>query len=419
MDPFSNAPTEEQKRHALRRVIESRTFSRSEQLRKLLAFLCEAEIRNQGHRLTEYIIGIDALGRSPDFSPVEDTVVRNRAHALRQKLDEYYTSEGQRDEFRIQVPKGSYKPRFTRAETSPAQLPALARTARTRFIVVASAAALALFIAGWFTGRARSPSPVAGPMEAIWGPILHRDAEVLICVGTPAHLLVREYPAEALRQFTPPLVAMPEQFLPWYRQRHPSHSGYDLFLMATHNSPLWGDAVGAGRVMELLGRAGARAELMPERILSLPAIRNKNLVLFGRPEYSPAVERVLEKAPLTIHYDTELREEVVSRRPLEAPAGVTYVSPARRRGEAVSAYGLVTVLPSEGTNGGHRTVVFSGTNSAGTQAAVEYFTSSHHLRDLLAKLKQVPSAYQVVVETSADSTIAITPRLHSHQAFSR
>jgi hypothetical protein len=170
--------------------------------------------------------------------------------------------------------------------------------------------------------------------------------------------------------------------------------------------------------MELLGRSGVRGEVMPERVLSFPTVRTKNLVLFGTPEYSPIVEKLLAKTPLTLHYDPNLRELVIARRTPQG-AQATHVSPARQQGQAVSAFGLVTVLPSEGKKAGLRSIVFSGTTSAGTQAAVDYFTSPEHLRKLVVSLKGVPSAYQVVVETTADSTIALTPRYHSHQVISQ
>ena len=71
-----------QKRRALQEVLKSNTFVRTERLRSLLRFLCEAEIEGKESDLNEYAIGTGALGRPADFSPLEDSSVRSRAHEL-------------------------------------------------------------------------------------------------------------------------------------------------------------------------------------------------------------------------------------------------------------------------------------------------------------------------------------------------
>jgi hypothetical protein len=72
----------EEKRLALERVIGSRTFSRSEQLRAFLRYICEAEFEGRAQELDEYALGISVLGRSPDYSPTADSCVRTRPTSL-------------------------------------------------------------------------------------------------------------------------------------------------------------------------------------------------------------------------------------------------------------------------------------------------------------------------------------------------
>jgi hypothetical protein len=58
-----------EKREALNLVFQSQTFSRSDRLKNLLRFICEAEIEGRCNDLNEYAIGVEALGRPPGFSP--------------------------------------------------------------------------------------------------------------------------------------------------------------------------------------------------------------------------------------------------------------------------------------------------------------------------------------------------------------
>src|SRR5260370_36924453 len=70
------------------------------------------EIEGRGEQITEYRIAVEALGRSQDYTSTEGSAVRNRAHALRVKLEELYTKELPDALVRIDFVKGSYRPHF-------------------------------------------------------------------------------------------------------------------------------------------------------------------------------------------------------------------------------------------------------------------------------------------------------------------
>ncbi len=102
-----------EKRKALEEVLRSATFVRASQVRNFLRYICEMEFAGRGAALHEYLIGVEALGRPAAYSTEDDSSVRRRAYALRQKLDEVYAKELTDARIRIDVPKGSYVPRFT------------------------------------------------------------------------------------------------------------------------------------------------------------------------------------------------------------------------------------------------------------------------------------------------------------------
>src|SRR5262245_20374520 len=85
------------------------------------------EIAGRGEQLSEYLIGVEALGRPNGYSPGEDPVVRRRAVHLREKLDEVYATDLAGAPLRIELPKGRYVPRFVRVDPALAVLAAAAR----------------------------------------------------------------------------------------------------------------------------------------------------------------------------------------------------------------------------------------------------------------------------------------------------
>ena len=86
---------------------------RAERLAQLLTFLVEATLKGDTEYLKETVLGVSVFGRSPDYDPKADTIVRSQAWRLRAKLQAYYAGEGVNDPVRISIPKGQYAAVFT------------------------------------------------------------------------------------------------------------------------------------------------------------------------------------------------------------------------------------------------------------------------------------------------------------------
>lgn len=98
----------------LQRILTSATFARAEQLRRLLAWLGERSLAPDALPPAEKEIGEIVLGRK-DFDPQTDSVVRKEMRRLREKIQQYYATEGARERVRI-VSAGGYRFRFICSE---------------------------------------------------------------------------------------------------------------------------------------------------------------------------------------------------------------------------------------------------------------------------------------------------------------
>src|SRR5258708_7279777 len=110
-------------RTEMEKVLSSRGFARNDRLSGLLRFVVDQELSGRADELKESTIGVEFLGRRPDYDVRQDSVVRNEAGKLRARLAEYYVGEGAADELIIDLPKGGYKPAFRQVEKAPAPLP--------------------------------------------------------------------------------------------------------------------------------------------------------------------------------------------------------------------------------------------------------------------------------------------------------
>src|SRR4051812_36916103 len=166
----------------LEAVLRAPAFERSERLQRFLRYICELTLSGESGRINEYLIGSEVFRKGADYNPNEDSIVRRQAHTLRQKLQDYYTGEGNDHTVRIELPVGRYVPVFRRKEqmvaqtpleppsetskaesqtvgtTGPAPVPVGARQRVDRRILFGVVAAV-LFAGGLVIGRWSSPAP--------------------------------------------------------------------------------------------------------------------------------------------------------------------------------------------------------------------------------------------------------------------
>ena len=96
----------------LKAILNSRYFFRSPSLAHFLSYICEKYFRGESGQIKEYSIAVDAFGRSADFHPKEDPIVRVEASRLRKRLKEYYSGEGSYHTVQLTLPPGQYVPVF-------------------------------------------------------------------------------------------------------------------------------------------------------------------------------------------------------------------------------------------------------------------------------------------------------------------
>ncbi|HEV2234879.1 MAG TPA: malectin domain-containing carbohydrate-binding protein [Terriglobia bacterium] len=104
----------EMEKAELEAVLASEIFAKSPNLAKMLQYIGQKYFDSDVRSLKEYNIGVEALGRPPEFDPKLDSIVRVEAHRLREKLKRYYETEGADHPVIISLQLGHYAPQFLR-----------------------------------------------------------------------------------------------------------------------------------------------------------------------------------------------------------------------------------------------------------------------------------------------------------------
>ncbi len=89
------------------RIRATGALGRSQLIRKLFDFLIECSATGRGPKEAE--VAIEVFGKDAAFDVAQDAMVRVYVHKLRRKLEEYYSTTGRNDPFRLTIPKGAYR----------------------------------------------------------------------------------------------------------------------------------------------------------------------------------------------------------------------------------------------------------------------------------------------------------------------
>jgi hypothetical protein len=345
--------------------------------------------------------------------------VRRTAYELRQKLQRYSEVEQPNARVRIELPKGSYAPRFLDVVApSPKGVPAGAGDRRL-VRVLAGALAVGILIAAVLALMLwRGDSRISPMVREAWSPITASGDKVLISIGTTLHLVVRPYMTVVAGGL--PKYPAPPELYPLFRQHRPLAEGVELSMHPVDNSVQLGHAEAAAIAATTLTLMGATYQILPERSASAPALRGRSVVLIADPQNSNTAARRLEQTPVTLVFDPAYQDVVVRER-----AGAHTVWAGKRGPDKryTEEFGLITVLPGEGEAAGpHHMLIFSGLTSVGAQGAAEFFSRPESLRVLRERLAAegvagFPAAYQVVVRCASNDTLLLSTEYAAHRVM--
>jgi hypothetical protein len=182
----------------IQRIVSSRAFKTSEVHRNLVTYLAEKSLSGEAQNLKEYTVGLDVFGKPASYDPRQESVVRMHVGRLRQKLAEYYRTEGSNDSIIVDLPKGAFALTFAPRPVAgvvsadgprPRILP--------RELALVASLLVAVLAAGYFAVRLSrveksAPSaPLASPawtpeLHELWAPLLSSDRPLMVTLATGA-----------------------------------------------------------------------------------------------------------------------------------------------------------------------------------------------------------------------------------------
>ena len=94
-------------------ILDGPAFRGSSRSRAFLRFVVEESLAGRQDLLKERTIGVAAFGKPSSYDTGADSMVRVRANEVRKRLAAHYDSAAPKAGIRIELPLGTYAPRFT------------------------------------------------------------------------------------------------------------------------------------------------------------------------------------------------------------------------------------------------------------------------------------------------------------------
>jgi hypothetical protein len=439
------------------RIADSGALGRSRLLTDFLLFIVDRYLRQRTDEITEQQIGILVFGRAEGYDANDDNIVRSYARTLRKRIDEYFVTEGKKEPFRLEIPRGGYAPVFS-AQTPPAT-PATAGLATPQITpapVADDEVASCIDTPDPEIDPTFSQLSIALPVDMGARPsatraVLRRYGVILaLCAGILVGLgiaLVRP------RYFLTHAVASPNEAASKALWSELFSADRDTFVVPSDDGLVimqrlvkrpvalenyingsyrtdikTGDDPGASEILKLGGRRytsvvdlgfvahlGQLDEVVPTRLvvryardLRMDDLRTGNAILIGSVEANPWIE--LFEPQMNLRFEINAGSE--------KPSGILNVHP--RPGESAMygtpgrdhTYGLIAYVPNL-TSTGHVLIV-GGLNTAGTEAATTFLLTPKLMMPILQRAKAARGGlqpFEVLIGAGNVATNASVPQV--------
>ena len=443
-------PTPEEKHGQLEKIVNSHVFHGAEALKSFLQFVVKKSLEGQESDLKEYTIAMEVFGRSENYDPRIDSLVRVQAARLRSKLEEYYTSDGNGDKVLIHLPKGHYVPAFgylhpdirkELLEADHAGKPFLPLDAllsrREEFLrklpqVLFFGLVVTCFFLSALAYRYHLEAKEArqylisnridpgfiNEISPFWGDFLSNRSPLLIAYS---NAVFQGNLVDGLKYWLPP-DSSPPALLPAPMSRSAQNSATtDVYTGI-------GEVMGVYFLGSLFWKTGTPFRVERSLLLNWETVKAQNLVFLGGPVENLLLRRLPQEQDFV--YQAERVEKgvpkfvVLNRKPQKTEQG-SYASVIEGASQSTVTedYALISMLRA--LDPSRRLLILSGITTLGTQACAEYVTKPEYVRELIKQLNisgntskpKLPSYYQVLLKVKINDSVPVQTSYVTHHVL--
>ncbi len=394
------------RRRLVDRIADSSLFQKPSRLRDLFVYICDHSLQGHYEELREQRIGEVVFGRGTDFRPNDDTIVRVEVRKLRQRLEEYFATEGKDEPIVISIPKGAYIASFearTPAAVPPepaldarlgqADLPRLSSEKKVEAsfvwaVVLGVTTLLFGALAAWYFVRdqrnSHAPPPAAqasAPKNPLWAALFNKDQQTYIVCADSALVLYQEITDGPVT-----LAQYANRNYPPGAQGSPPEMESLLNILPQRQYTDISDVRLVQEILQLNQEYLGHSTVRHARNIQLIDFKNGNFILIGSRRANPWVELFEQSLNFRAVYDFKMKRpgfHNMNPRPNEK-------SVYWREGNTAQSgetYSVISLVPNLAHNG--RVLMIAGATGEGTEAAGEFTTHAELSQQMLKTIHAI------------------------------
>lgn len=387
----------------VQRIVATPSFTRSALLTNFLLYICNCKAEGRDEEITEYQIGVQALGRHGSYNPSEDNIVRNYARILRKRLEEYFAGEGSNEPLRIVIPLGHYVPVFepnlsvsgeVSAEievpdsVNQSSFDSVSGTAKRRpwytarwflisvvlFLVVCAATSV------YWASRTRS-IPVN---DVFWKEMFDRNRTTYVVPGDSGFAMLQDITGKEMHLNDYISGNLEEKFSNFNLAASRKGAGFGPDRFSNYTSTA--DLSISVKVASLAQLYNGQLKVRYARDMHMEDLKSTNVVLIGAPHANPWVEIFEPQSNFYMRFPMHLDGMHIDERSFinKHPRPNEQTTYANQAGDTSHlTYALISFLP--GADGSDHVLILEGQNMAGTRAAGDFLLDRHAIEPVLKK----------------------------------
>lgn len=397
------------------RVLASRHFTKAPLLSAFLSYVCTRALQDGANRISEQEIGVSVFGREQGYDSREDNIVRNYARQLRRRLDDYFSTDGQGETLRLEIPKGGYAPLFTpiqgkslepeieqRSSANDEVLPPLGGSASGQFqllgLRVGALALLLAFlplsgIAFYRAQHSKNSSTNVSQMSSLWRQLFVPNKDTFLVPADAGFVTLQDMQRRTISL---------AEYESWSSVEQPEPSFVSNLETRKYTSVVDLDMV--SRLERLPEAVPDHCLIRTARSLTVEDMKDGNLILLGSIYSIPWIEMIQKDLnfrfiykPAATHYSWIEN--------LHPAAGESATYETSWNGPFEKAYAVLAFVPNLNKTG--HILLVQGLDGAGTEAADSLLLRAGGLDEVLAKARRpdgtIGSFEALLESTSVDS----------------
>lgn len=388
----SSGLTDEKILAQMDRIVQSEAFRNSRVLQRLLRFLADKYISGEAQQLKEYTVAVEALGRPSTYDPRHESAVRIQVGRLRQKLAEYYRTEGSGEEIIIDLPKGRFQLSFELRQpvSEAAQRRSMASIGQ---ILVYAALAISTVWGTYATvmfkrehQKNASTRVILSPaIEQLWQPFFTTNHRIIIVFEDLLFLRLRFHPGDRSLLFRDTTVNEWSQV-----DNSPNVKAIRSALKNSRVDPdqsltMASEVVSSFLLGKLLGTRQQNISMVKSSQISWRELSDENVVYVGSSPFFDVSSVGMPLVPQLV----QVRSGVQNLKPGLGEPEIFLDQNGPGGADDGELYVVVTHIP--GKLGSSDILSFTSSRSPGFLGAVEWFTNPNLAQTLVEKIKKTPS----------------------------